>query len=83
MAQYDNDLKEKPKWQKKSTKDVNYIAEGEFFVEKVFQIKVYVHRAAFTTDLAFMDYVEYRLNLDRGTKGLIILENIEILEGSQ
>jgi len=70
----------KQNWQKKCTKHVNYIAEGELYDVKKIQLTIYVHHAAFTSDSDLMDYIEYRLNLDAGTKGLIILDSIEINE---
>jgi len=69
-------------WHKKCTKHVNYIAEGELYDKKIITISLYVHHGAFTSDADLMDYIEYRLNLDAGTKGLIILENLTtITEG--
>lgn len=66
------------KWIKKSTHDFKLIAQDESFVAKRFEILVFLHAAAFTDDVSFMDYIEYRLNLDRGTKGLIILQDIKV-----
>jgi len=63
-------------WQKKCNKHVTYIAEGELYDKKTITIDLWVHHAAFTSDADLMDYIEYRLNLDAGTKGLIILENL-------
>ncbi|AXH78140.1 MAG: hypothetical protein [Microviridae sp.] len=65
------------KWKKKgfSTK----LRDGVDYSKKYFLIEVSILPAAFISDVYFMDYIEYRLNLDHGTDGLVVLDDISLI----
>lgn len=70
------------KWTKKTPQTFVHVGRDELYKKKEIKITMYIHTAAFINDESMMDYIEYRLNLDHGTKGLIILDNIETMEGT-
>lgn len=72
-----SDQKTKKKWQKKDTGDYYRLDNSDLYFKKIVKLEIYIHRLAFTEETDLADYIEYRLNLDRGTHGLIHLEAID------
>lgn len=75
-----SNMPEGEKWVKKLISTGKRRFKDESYVKRKFLIEVSCHFAA-PSGTYFMDYIEYRLNLDHGTDGLIILEDIKLLEG--